>query len=280
MISLLFIGYMLGCAFALGILYLFYFHWNQLHQRPGEVKILPAWIPLIEHTIKFSKSPLPFFRECEKKTSEIFGIILGGFRTLRDYRPEDFLHCNLLQTNKNLSVREFFDMVTIKGFGIPDHLVRSPTYKEDQLRKLYTPYLLSDKALHELVGRMSRKFGSLYEWKILPKLNAPSEKGNHNSSMKTIQLFEVLGNFIFNVAVATIFEESMNDTEAKCDELFDHFKIFDSLFPLCVSGIPIDYCKYVSAPGYTSLKWLNKKIRNIANPSRLMEKRGEMFRSG
>jgi hypothetical protein len=277
MISLLFIGYILGGALALGILYLFYFHWNQLHQRPGEAKILPAWIPLIEHTIKFSMSPLPFFRECEKKTSEIFGIILGGFRTFVITDPKSSFV--VLQTNKNLSVKEFFDMVGINGFGIPDHLVRSPTHNDDQLRKLYTPYLLSDKALHELVGRMSRKFGSLYQWKILPKLNSPSDKGNDNSFMKAIPLFEVLGNFIFNVAVATLFEDSMNDTEAKGDELFNHFKVFDSIFPLCVSGIPIDYFKYVSAPGYTSLKWLNKKIRNIANPSQLMEKRGELFRS-
>jgi hypothetical protein len=275
MISLLFIGYALGGALALGLLYLLYFHWNQLHQRPGEVKILPTSLPLIGHTIKFTQAPLEFFRECERRTSEIFGIILGGFRTFVITDPKSSFI--ILQTNKNLAPNELFDSITMNGFDISADLMHSPVYSEDQMRKLYTPYLLSDKALHELVGRMTRKFGSLYQWKILPKLNSPREKENRNSSMKTIPLFGVLGNFIFNVAVATLFEESMNDTEAKSDELFHHFKLFDSLFPICAAGIPVGYFKYISAPGYTSLKWLNKKIQNIANPSQFMKKRGEWF---
>lgn len=230
------LGYLVGLLFVavVGlILYFLYRHWQLTTVRKGEVPILPTPIPYLGHALQLGQKPVDFLKSCEEKTSEVFGILAGGQRIFIIHDP--LSTPNVLKTNKALSIAEFQDSVLRDLFNTPNEMIHSPLIDWDLIRKFYSTYLLSDKALDGLCGRMMRKFKDIYDQQVTQKLNDSAD------GRATVKLYDIIGRFIFHVGVGAIFNNTINDDPEKCDKLFDAFMQFDQSVALCLAGVPIKY---------------------------------------
>ena len=261
-----YVPYVMG-AVAIGVLYVIYYHLNQITARKGEPSMLFTAIPLIGHTLDYASRPYEFLKECKDKTNEIFGMLLGGNRTFIVHDPRSSYL--IIQHTKELSVSEFFDMVLWNFFNTPTTLTHSPHYNEDVLRKMYTPLLLSDKSLNVFCVRMMKKFKHLYDFKVAPLLK-------EGASGKPVKLYELVGQFMFNVAIGSLFDSSVNDTPEKCDKLYAAFNDFDKALALSLGGIHLKYQR----KAYRGLQYLTEQVSGVfTNNSDLMKKRNDYWDS-
>ena len=81
---------------------------------------------------------------------------------------------------------------------------------------MFASLLLSDSSLNVFCVRMMKKFKELYNFKAAPYVQ-------EGTSGKPVKLYEMIGQFMFHVAVGSLFDESVNDTPEKCDKLLCRF---------------------------------------------------------
>ena len=117
-----------------------------------ETKSPGGLIPLLGHAVMMGEDPIGLLQSMKEKTSKegIFGMLLLGNRTFIITDPHSY-HL-ILKPSKVLSFKEFHNTIMTNFFGVSFH----SGYDDNLMRKYFSNYLLSTKALSDLTDRMQQ----------------------------------------------------------------------------------------------------------------------------
>jgi hypothetical protein len=261
------------------IAYFLYLHVVRTTKREGEAEIFPGPLPFLGFAIELGRDPIGVFKECAEKTVDVFGVLLGGRRMflINDPHSSDLIFTN----HPSLTIGEFQNSIKQNFFNVSSAVLEAvhntKGYNEGASRKLIGQTLLNEKSLNILTRRMTKKFTSLYNSLITKRLtyaNSVTNSSNNENTPVEIRLYDLISRFVFNVTLATIMNEEINDNDEKCSKLYEAFREFDGCMFKCLSGYPI---KYQSKPLQALLTLQNAiSIVKKENFSELIEKRFEI----
>jgi cytochrome P450 len=225
-------------------------------------------IPYLGFALEMGKRPLELLQECARG-KDIYGILVAGQRMFIISDPHS-TSVILKASNKQLSFEEFHDCILINFFGIEEKQIHSHIIDNDLLRKWYSQYLLSDKALGLLTNRL------VSEIKLLFVEHMEQLNDNSNQDIVT-KLYEFVGRFIFHGSVSSLFNHSESLDSEKAQMLFREFMNFDKALPISAAGISINYfAEAKKARDYLVSKCDTTLAKNMCE---LMTARREYFES-
>lgn len=242
-------------------------------RKEGEPPVENGWIPYFGCAFEFGANPLKFLQNHQKKYGDVFTCkIAGNFIT---FVTDPFSYSSVIRHGKFLNFQNIALTISKRVFGHVDFNDAKYEIEYEEIHQIFNK-TLQGNSLSPLASSMMENLHF-----VMAQVKSPSDSDGWITESLNAFSYRIM----FEAGYLTLFGkneqamkekdiEKVNAQHVAIQTAMTNFKVFDSVFPALVGGIPLSFFKAAKESRMALAQgFLHKILRQNNNKSFLIEER-------